>query len=186
MKNSDIPQRRSGESSRTTGRYSRPTQSERRRRTRRRPAACPEDRQEEFLRFARSVSCLLADKKDPSPSDQDALIDLVRRSFPEYLAAKRSLTDAQRHQRRQVRDLGPRLLGNAGFIAGAAESPGADAVTNGAIDEAARIMWEMAQIDEQIEALSRKINFLQGQIITWIRRETPASARAVRRALARV
>ncbi len=180
--NSDSPQRRPGQSPRTTGRFSRPTNSERFKRTASSTAARSNRGQESFVHFARCVSCLLADNQEPSTNDQKALVDLVRMTFPDYLQAKESLTAAQRNQRRQVRDLGPRLLGNAGFIAGPTRE---DADTNEAIDEAARIMFEMSRIDEQIEDLSRKINFLQSQIITWVRRETPASARAVRRALER-
>ena len=44
-------------------------------------------------------------------------------------------------------------------------------------------MWELAKIDEQIEDLMKAINLLKRQILTWVKWDDPANARAVNWAL---
>ena len=136
-------------------------------------------RRQAFESFARSVSCLL-NPGDPSATDRQALVTLVRRSFPDYLRAKASLTAAQERQQKQVGRLGPHLLTNASCLA---EPNPEESGKNKAIDESARILWELARIDEQIETLAQRINLLQHQIITWVKWDEPANTRAVRWAL---
>lgn len=134
---------------------------------------------EAFETFAQSVSCLLGDS-DPTTTDREALVSLVRQSFPEFTRAKQSLTAAQERQMSQVQRLGPELLTNASFLT----DPDASK-QNEIIDESARIMWELSRIDEQIEALQERINLLQHQIITWVKWDEPNNARLVRWALER-
>ncbi len=142
---------------------------------------CGQDgsRRQVFETFARSVSCLL-NPGAPSAGDRQALVSLVRRSFPDYLRAKASLTAARERQEEQVGRLGPHLLTNASFLT---EPDPRESARNEAIDESARILWELARIDEQIETLAQRINLLQHQIITWIKWDEPGNARAVRWAL---
>ena len=136
---------------------------------------------EAFETFAQSVSCLLGDS-DPTSNDREALVSLVRQSFPEFTRAKQSLTAAQERQMAQVQRLGPELLTNASFLT---EPNPEVSKQNEIIDESARIMWELSRIDEQIEALQERINLLQHQIITWVKWDEPNNARAVRWALER-
>lgn len=179
--NSDSPHRRPDQAPLTTGRFSRPTGSDRYATTA--PAPATETDQELQLEtFARSVNCLLPDDGTPSERDEDVLVNLVRTSFPEFLNAKQSLSAAQEQQERQVRDLGPRLLGNAGLIVDGDEP---DAQLDDKIDDTAWIIWKLAEIDEQIEVLAKTINDLQRRIMTRVSRQSPASARAVRHALDR-
>lgn len=137
------------------------------------------NRRRTFETFAQSVSCLLSDD-EPSQTDRQALVSLVRQSFPEYTRAKQSLTAAQERQKVQVEQLGPHLLTNASFLT---EPDPDESEQSGIIDESARILWELGRIDEQIEALQQRINLLQHQIMTWIEWEEPSSTRVVRWAL---
>ena len=179
--NSDSPQRRADQAPLTTGRFSRPTTPARHSGSATAPAPEPEqDRKLET--FARSVDCLLPGDGSPSESDEDVLVNLVRTSFPEFLDAKRSLCNAREQQEQQVRDLGPRLLGNAGLIL---DGPGEGGQLNDQIDDTAWIIWKLAEIDEQIETLAKTINDLQRRIMIRVSRQSPASARAVRHALDR-
>lgn len=178
---SDSPQRRPDQAPLTTGRYSRPTTSARFSSTTTAPAL-EEDQDLKLETFARSVDCLLPGNGQASARDEDVLVHLVRTSFPEYLDAKKSLNDARKQQERQVRDLGPRLLGNAGLIV---DGPDQDDQLDDTIDDTAWIIWKLAEIDEQIEELARTINDLQRRIMMRVSRQCPASARAVRHALNR-
>lgn len=185
--NSDSPRRRQGQAPLTTGRFSRPNPSDRfsaatATSTTAPAPSRPTDQEEKLETFARSVDCLLPVEGEPSERDQVDLVNLVRSSFPEFLDAKRSLNSAQERQQRQVRNLGPRLLGNAGLIL---DAPDAPKHLDDTIDDAALIIWKLAMIDEQIEELAREINNLQRRIITSVNRQSPASARAVRHALDR-
>jgi hypothetical protein len=130
------------------------------------------NRLKNFENFAHSVSCLLTSPK-PNASERQALISLVRESFPEYMEAKRTLSQTQELQSQQVQELGPILLDQASKVT-ETEEPEPDHV-----DESARIMWELAKIDEQIEALMKQINLLKRQILTWVKWDDPANARAV-------
>jgi hypothetical protein len=177
---SNNPHRRPDQAPLTTGRYSRPIHSDRFTSTATAPAPAEPDLQLET--FARSVDCLLPLDGPPSERDEDVLVNLVRTSFPEFLDAKKSLSAAQECQERQVRALGPRLLGNASAIVEASQP---DDELDGTIDETAEIIWKLARIDEQIEELARTINQLQQRIMTRVHRQSPASARAVRHALDR-
>ena len=132
------------------------------------------NRLKNFENFAQSVSCLLTSPK-PNASEREALISLVRQSFPEYLEAKRTLTKTQDLQSEQVRELGPLFLDKA--------SKAVESDEPEHIDETARIMWELAKIDEQIEDLMKQINLLKRQILTWVKWADPANARAVNWAL---
>jgi|GEM_PF-2320328 len=134
------------------------------------------NRLKNFETFAQSVRCLLTSPK-PNANERQALLSLVRESFPEYLEAKRSLTNTRNEQTKQVRELGPLLLDQASKVT-EADNPEPDH-----IDESARIMWELAKIDEQIEALMKTINLLKRQILTWVKWDDPANARAVNWAL---
>ncbi len=178
--NSDSPQRRPDQAPLTTGRFSRPTTSDRSSSTATAPA--PEEQDLTLDTFARSVDCLLPDDAEPSERDEEVLVDLIRTNFPGFVDAKRSLNAAQERQQRQVRDLGPRLLGNAGLIV---DGPQADDQLDDTIDDTAMIIWKLARIDEQIEELAKEINNLQRRIMTKVSRQSPASARAVRHALDR-
>jgi len=143
-------------------------------------AAC--QRKEVFETFVQSVSCLLSND-DPTPIERQALVSLVRQSFPEYTRAKSSLGEAQERQQRQVKRLGPQLLSNASMI-GDPEDGGSEDQAE-VIDDSARIMYELSRIDEQIEALQKRINLLQHQILTWVQWDRPSNARVVRWALER-
>lgn len=134
------------------------------------------NRLKNFENFAQSVSCLLTSPK-PNASERQALISLVRESFPEYLEAKQTLTRTQDRQTEQVQELGPLLLNNA------SETTKTDPPEGELLDESARIMWELSQIDEKIEALMGQINLLKRQILTWVKWDDPANARAVNWAL---
>ena len=179
--NSDSPQRRPDQAPLTTGRFSRPSNSTR---TSSAATASPPDQEQDLKldTFARSVDCLLPNDGTTSERDEDVLVNLVRTSFPEFLDAKQSLSHAREQQKRQVRDLGPRLLGNAGLIV---DAPEEETPLDSTIDDTAWIIWKLAEIDEQIEELAKTINELQRRIMTRVSRQCPASARAVRHALDR-
>ena len=134
------------------------------------------NRLKNFENFAQSVSCLLTSPR-PNASERRALISLVRESFPEYLAAKETLSRTQNRQTEQVQELGPLLLNNA------SETAKSDSPEGELLDESARIMWKLSKIDEQIEALMGQINLLKRQILTWVKWDDPANARAVNWAL---
>ena len=134
------------------------------------------NRLKNFENFAQSVSCLLTSPK-PNASERKALLSLVRESFPEYLAAKQTLSQTQTRQTEQVQELGPLLLDKASKVTESEEAEPDH------IDETARIMWELAKIDEQIESLMKTINLLKRQILTWVKWDDPANARAVNWAL---
>lgn len=132
------------------------------------------NRLKNFENFAQSVSCLLTSPK-PNQSERDALVSLVRQSFPEFLEAKKTLSRTQDLQSEQVRELGPLFLDQA--------SKAVESEEPEHVDETARIMWELAKIDEQIEDLMKQINLLKRQILTWVKWDDPANARAVNWAL---
>jgi hypothetical protein len=132
------------------------------------------NRLKNFENFAQSVSCLLTSPK-PNATEREALLSLVRQSFPEFLEAKKSLSRTQSEQTKQVQELGPLLLDKA--------SKAVESDEPEHIDETARIMWELAKIDEQIEDLMKAINLLKRQILTWVKWDDPANARAVNWAL---
>ncbi len=142
----------------------------------------PTTQEEKLELFAQSVDCLLTGDDELSERDQATLLNLIRTSFPEFLDAKKSLSSAQESQERQTRDLGPRLLGNAGLII---ESPRSTDQLDDTIDDTALNILKLAMIDEQIEELAKEINNLQRRIMTRVSRQSPASARAVRHALDR-
>lgn len=142
-------------------------------------AIAPEatNRLRNFENFAQSVSCLLTSSK-PNAIERKALVTLVRQSFPEYLQIKKTLSEVQNRQTEQVQELGPLLL-DKGSKATETNSSASEPEKNKLLDESARIMWKLSKIDAQIETLMGQINLLKRQILTWIKWDDPANARAV-------